>query len=46
MARLETAFQAVQVRYFFNAKGDVLRINALIYTMDKKAEQIFKRLSQ
>ena len=30
----------------FNAKGEVLQINALIYTMDKKAEQIFKRLSQ
>ena len=28
----------------FNAKGEVLQINALIYTMDKEAEQIFMRL--
>ena len=44
MARLETAFQAVQGAIKFNAKGEVLQINALIYTMDKEAEQIFMRL--
>ena len=29
----------------FNAKGEVLQVKSLIYTMDKEAEQIFTRLS-